>query len=133
MRQLASRARYDESDCFLRYEGALFLEQTSKTLSEKGDVKMSTQLADEAAALYERALGGFMKKNMLLHFAFADYEESRLKYQKVHQVRFLSKIISYNCDVKLNFLTREASFVLRSTPLSRKLPISTRLLHTFST
>ena len=111
----------------------MFLEQTSKTLSEKGDVKMSTQLADEAAALYERALGGFMKKNMLLHFAFADYEESRLKYQKVHQVRFLSKIISYNCDGKLNFLTREASFVLRSTPLSRKLPISTRLLHTFST
>ena len=70
-----------------RYEGALFLEQTSKTLSEKGDVKLSTQLADEAAALYERALGGFMKKNMLLHFAFADFEETRMKHPKVHQVR----------------------------------------------
>ena len=64
----------------------MFLEQTSKTLSEKGDVKMSAQLADEAAALYERALGGFMKKNMLLHFAFADYEETRMKFPKVHQV-----------------------------------------------
>ena len=81
-------------------------EQTSKTLSEKGDVKMSTQLADEAAALYERALGGFMKKNMLLHFAFADYEESRLKYQKVHQVRF--KQNNLITVMRLYFLTRAA-------------------------
>ena len=71
------------------------MEQTSKTLSEKGDVKLSAQLADEAAALYERALGGFMKKNMLLHFAFADYEESRIKYPKVHQVG-LSRVLSYS-------------------------------------
>ena len=82
------------------------MEQTSKTLSEKGDVKMSTQLADEAAALYERALGGFMKKNMLLHFAFADYEESRLKYQKVHQVRF--KQNNLITVMRLHFSTRAA-------------------------
>ena len=88
----------------------MFLEQTSKTLSEKGDVKYSAQLADEAAALYERALGGFMKKNMLLHFAFADYEESRLKYQKVHQVVFLIRAGTKGCGSIHVFMNRGNGF-----------------------
>lgn len=31
--------------------------------------------SDEAANIYERAIGTLLKKNMLLYFAFADYEE----------------------------------------------------------
>lgn len=47
--------------------------------------------SDEAAAVYERATSSLLKKNMLLYFAYADFEEGRLKYEKVHQIysRFL--------------------------------------------
>lgn len=33
--------------------------------------------SDEAANIYERAIGTLLKKNMLLYFSFADYEEVR--------------------------------------------------------
>lgn len=40
---------------------------------------------EEAEAMFERAIA-ILKHNMLLHFAFADFEESHLKYEKVHQI-----------------------------------------------
>lgn len=75
----------------------------------------SKLFSDEAANIYERAIGTLLKKNMLLYFAFADYEEvgvqshisaqthqyikqlpisiaflslrqSRMKYEKVHSI-----------------------------------------------
>ena len=42
--------------------------------------------ADEAAAMYERAITANLKNNMLIHFAYADFEESRLKFEKVHNI-----------------------------------------------
>lgn len=42
--------------------------------------------ADEAAAIYERAITTLMKSNMLLFFAYADFEEGRMKYEKVHTI-----------------------------------------------
>lgn len=33
--------------------------------------------SDEAANIYERAISTLLKKNMLLYFAYADYEEVR--------------------------------------------------------
>ena len=33
--------------------------------------------SDEAAAIYERAISSLMKKNMLIYFAYADFEEVR--------------------------------------------------------
>lgn len=42
--------------------------------------------SDEAAAVYERATSSLLKKNTLLYFAYADFEEGRLKYEKVHQI-----------------------------------------------
>ncbi|XP_066998910.2 protein suppressor of forked isoform X2 [Anabrus simplex] len=73
------------------YEAAQFLEQSSKLLTEKGDVTAAKLFSDEAAAIYERATSTLLKKNMLLYFAYADFEEGRLKYEKVHQIysRFL--------------------------------------------
>uniref|UniRef100_UPI00358F54D8 cleavage stimulation factor subunit 3 isoform X2 n=1 Tax=Myxine glutinosa TaxID=7769 RepID=UPI00358F54D8 len=68
------------------YEAAQFLEQSSKVLSEKGDVNNAKVFSDEAGAMYERAVGTVLKQNMLLYFAFADYEESRMKYEKVHSI-----------------------------------------------
>uniref|UniRef100_A0A672GFG7 Cleavage stimulation factor subunit 3 n=1 Tax=Salarias fasciatus TaxID=181472 RepID=A0A672GFG7_SALFA len=68
------------------YEAAQYLEQSSKLLAEKGDMNNSKLFSDEAANIYERAIGTLLKKNMLLYFSFADYEESRMKYEKVHGI-----------------------------------------------
>ncbi|KAG8235250.1 hypothetical protein J437_LFUL014737 [Ladona fulva] len=68
------------------YEAALFLEQSSKLLTEKGDVNAAKMFSDEASAIYERASASLLKKNMLLYFAYADFEEGRMKYEKVHQI-----------------------------------------------
>ena len=43
-------------------------------------------MADEGSAMYERAISGPLSHNALLYFAYADYEESRIKYEKVHQI-----------------------------------------------
>lgn len=79
------------------------------------DMNNSKLFSDEAANIYERAIGTLLKKNMLLYFSFADYEEvsgfcaaqmifrrhgsrvfmgkclwllsqSRMKYEKVHSI-----------------------------------------------
>uniref|UniRef100_A0A3Q2YFW5 Cleavage stimulation factor subunit 3 n=1 Tax=Hippocampus comes TaxID=109280 RepID=A0A3Q2YFW5_HIPCM len=68
------------------YESAQYLEQSSKLLAEKGDMNNSKLFSDEAANIYERAIGTLLKKNMLLYFSFADYEESRMKHEKVHSI-----------------------------------------------
>ncbi|CAI9734176.1 cleavage stimulation factor subunit 3-like [Octopus vulgaris] len=68
------------------YEAASFLEQSSKLLTEKGDQNAGKIFADEAAAIYERAITTLLKTNMLLYFAYADFEESRMKNDKVHSI-----------------------------------------------
>ncbi|XP_055940749.1 cleavage stimulation factor subunit 3-like isoform X2 [Argiope bruennichi] len=68
------------------YEAALFLEQSSKLLTEKGDLSAGKLFSEEAGAIYDRATTTFLKTNMLLHFAYADFEEGRMKYEKVHQI-----------------------------------------------
>ncbi|CAB4070481.1 CSTF3 [Lepeophtheirus salmonis] len=52
------------------YEAALFLQDSSRILAEKGD----------------RGISGVLNKCMLLHFAYADFEEQRMKYEKVHKI-----------------------------------------------
>lgn len=42
--------------------------------------------SEEAAQIYERAISGPLRKNQLLYFAYADFEESRLRYQEVHKI-----------------------------------------------
>lgn len=73
------------------YEAASYLEQASKLLAEKGDQNMARQFADETAAMYERATA-LLKTNIMLYFAYADYEEGRCKYAKVHSI--YKKLIS---------------------------------------
>lgn len=41
------------------------------------DMNNAKLFSDEAANIYERAIGTLLKKNMLLYFSFADYEEVR--------------------------------------------------------
>jgi len=68
------------------YEAAAFLEDKSRELMERGDMQGGQKLAEEAVALYERCTASHLKANCLLHFAYADFEESRKRYQKVHAI-----------------------------------------------
>lgn len=68
------------------HQAAQFLDHSSKLLQEKGDSNAAKIFSEEAGTIYERATSGPLKHSTLLHFAHADYEESRLHYVKVHQV-----------------------------------------------
>lgn len=50
----------------------------------------SKLFSDEAANIYERAIGTLLKKNMLLYFSFADYEEVSIYIYTI----FLAEIVS---------------------------------------
>jgi cleavage stimulation factor subunit 3 len=43
--------------------------------------------------LYEKAISGLMKDNQMLHFAYADFEEGRRKYENAKKIyhRILSR------------------------------------------
>lgn len=45
----------------------------------------SKLFSDEAANIYERAIGTLLKKNMLLYFSFADYEEVSIPKMIAHE------------------------------------------------
>lgn len=74
------------------YEAALYLENSSRNFADKGDMNNAKVFSDEAAAIYERAISSLMKKNMLIYFAYADFEEGRMKLEKVHSI--LKRIIA---------------------------------------
>jgi len=74
-------------------EAVLYLQQQSITMTEKCEIAMSKFYAEETAAMYERLTSkGPMSTNVLVYFTYADYEESRLNYQKVSQI--YDKLIS---------------------------------------
>lgn len=56
------------------------------------DVNAAKAFADEAANILDRAISGPLCRNALLYFAYADFEEGRMKYDKVHQMynKFIS-------------------------------------------
>ncbi|KAL5108037.1 Cleavage stimulation factor subunit 3 [Taenia crassiceps] len=84
------------------YEAASYLEQASKLLAGKGDQAMASQFADDTAAMYERGIN-LLKNNIMLYFAYADYEEGRCKYAKVHSI--YKKLISMdNVDPTLPYV-----------------------------
>ncbi|XP_071875267.1 protein suppressor of forked-like [Bombus fervidus] len=68
------------------HQAAQFLDLSSKILTEKGDVNAAKNLSDETATMFERATSTLLSKNMLLYFAHANFEEKRVKYEKVHQI-----------------------------------------------
>ncbi|KAF2368245.1 Suppressor of forked [Trinorchestia longiramus] len=91
---VTKRVRFAYEQCLLClshhpdiwYEAALYLQESCKILSEKGDVNASKIFSEEAGQIYERAISGPLRKNQLLYFAYADFEESRLHYQEVHKI-----------------------------------------------
>lgn len=68
------------------HQAAQYLDQSSKLLMEKGDVTAARAFSDEASNILDRAISGVLSGNALLYFAYADFEEGRLKYDKVHQM-----------------------------------------------
>ncbi|KAI5695245.1 hypothetical protein M8J75_013216 [Diaphorina citri] len=68
------------------FEAAQFLEQSARTLLEKGDVNAAKLFSDEVSAVYERATNTILKNSQILHFAYADFEESRRNYERVHAI-----------------------------------------------
>lgn len=50
------------------------------------DVQAAKIFADECANILERSINGVLNRNALLYFAYADFEEGRLKYEKVHSM-----------------------------------------------
>jgi len=75
------------------YEAATYLEHASKLLAEKGDQENAKKFAEKVAEMYQRATA-ILKDNLLLHFAYADYEESRSKFDKVESI--YKSLINYN-------------------------------------
>ncbi|UJR32024.1 hypothetical protein I4U23_019492 [Adineta vaga] len=70
----------------LWYEICAYLEQVSRTYSERGDTQLAKRFLDEASTLYERATQTYMRSNMLIHFAYADFEEQRLNVDKARAI-----------------------------------------------
>lgn len=68
------------------YEYATFLEEQSRLMSDKGDVNKCKQLQDDVAAVYDRAIKGLLRECLLLHFAFADFEEALNERQKATKI-----------------------------------------------
>lgn len=68
------------------FEAALYLQEASKILAEKGDVDSARSFIDQASQLYERAISGVLRTCALLYFAYADFEEQNMKYEKVHTI-----------------------------------------------
>lgn len=66
------------------YEYASFLESQGSS-TEKADPSKAKYL-DDAEAVYEKAVNGLMKNNILLHFAYADFEEARNKKTKAAEI-----------------------------------------------
>ncbi|KAH8244975.1 hypothetical protein KR032_003410, partial [Drosophila birchii] len=58
----------------------------TKSNTESLDVQAAKIFADECANILERSINGVLNRNALLYFAYADFEEGRLKYEKVHSM-----------------------------------------------
>lgn len=83
------------------YEATMFLQEASRILEEKGDVKTANTLRGETISeldytkfcyvieftvLFERGISGLMKESKLLYFAYADFEEESRKFEHVKKI-----------------------------------------------
>ena len=58
------------------------------------------KLAEEAVALYEKATSRFLKNNLMLHFAYADFEEVSLYLLIVKKKSLLVRMV-FSCIFKM--------------------------------
>lgn len=87
------RVAYSYKQCLLCFghhpnvwhEYASYLDEQIKSLNDK-EAETSKKLSRELTTLYERATKGLMKHNLLIHFAYADFEESRNDRKKALEI-----------------------------------------------
>ncbi|XP_015784483.1 cleavage stimulation factor subunit 3 [Tetranychus urticae] len=68
------------------YEYAAYLEENSKMMSDKGDMNQFKSLQEDSSAVYERAISTLLKTSLLIHFAYADFEEGRNNKNKAVEI-----------------------------------------------
>ncbi|KAH9415072.1 Cleavage stimulation factor subunit 3 [Dermatophagoides pteronyssinus] len=81
------------------YEYASYLDENSKIMAEKGDMNHHKALQEDVASVYERATSTLLKENILLHFSYADFEESRNRKDesiKIYEKLLRIKTASFN-------------------------------------
>jgi len=105
------------------YDAASYFENTGRDLIERGDMQNGQKLWEETVALYERATSTFLKNNLLLHFAYADFEESRKHNQKAHTI--YNKLVQEDIDPSLVYcqymkFTRRAEGIKECRAIFRK-------------
>jgi cleavage stimulation factor subunit 3 len=67
------------------HEYSTYLEEQVKNLSEK-ETELKQKLLKESVAQFERGTRGLMKHNLLIHFAYADFEETRKDIKKANEI-----------------------------------------------
>lgn len=67
-------------------------------------------LAEEVSNIYERSINGPMSHNSLLYFAYADYEEGRIKYDKAHQI-YTKYLEQHDIDPTLVILSYSVTII----------------------
>jgi cleavage stimulation factor subunit 3 len=78
--------------CDIWHEAACYLhKQCNKQFEDRTNLSQKElylkQMNDEAAScLYERSINTFMRNNILINLAYADFEESRKNYGKCHEI-----------------------------------------------
>ncbi|CAF0806537.1 unnamed protein product [Didymodactylos carnosus] len=68
------------------YDAGQYLESIVHHFHDKGDIQLTKKFLDDTSQLYERSISLFMKQNQLIHYSYADFEESRLNYDKVRKI-----------------------------------------------
>ena len=74
----------------IHFEAVNYLQQMSVSMAEKCEATASRHYAEEAINMFERSIKSFMKNNMLMYFAYADYEEVSMNFLLIFPIILLS-------------------------------------------
>ncbi len=74
----------------IHFEAVNYLQQMSVSMAEKCEATASRHYAEEAINMFERSIKSFMKNNMLMYFAYADYEEVSINFLLIFPIILLS-------------------------------------------
>ena len=75
------------------FEAANFLNQERKAYLKANNEQEANKILKETENLFERAIASYMKDNLLLYFAYADFEEVLCAY--VSSIDKFKKYISF--------------------------------------
>lgn len=83
----------------IHFEAVNYLQQMSLLMAEKCETTASRNFAEEAINMFERSIKTFMKHNMLMYFAYADYEEVSLLFYDLKTIK-----LSINLHSKIQLI-----------------------------